>query len=46
VLGGVAIDAMKGSAGGAHGYQAVWLVCAIAVVLSIPLLRVGREEDG
>lgn len=46
ILGGAATDALKGTFGGTQGYQAVWLVCSLAIFLSIPLLRRTRRAGG
>jgi MFS family permease len=45
VLGGLAIDALKDRLPGTEGYAAMWLVCAAAVALSIPLLRLTRGGE-
>ena len=45
VLGGVAIDALAGRLSSTQGYSAMWLVCAAAVALSIPLLRLTRGGE-
>jgi MFS family permease len=45
VLGGAAIDALKPQLGSTEGYGAMWLVCAAAVALSIPLLRLTRGGE-
>jgi predicted MFS family arabinose efflux permease len=45
VLGGVAIDALKPQLSSTQGYSAMWLVCAAAAALSIPLLRLTGEDD-
>jgi Na+/melibiose symporter-like transporter len=41
---GVAIDALKRPLSGTEGYQAMWLVCSLGIVLSIPLLRSLRSH--
>lgn len=47
VLGGLVIDALKGPLSSTQGYSAMWLVCAAAVALSIPLLQLTKGgEDG
>jgi MFS family permease len=43
LLAGVAIGVLDGAFPGTDGYQAVWGVCAAAVLLSIPVL--GRLQD-
>ncbi len=43
ILGGVAIDALKGQLSSTQGYSAMWLVCAASIALSIPLLRLTRD---
>jgi len=47
VLGGLVIDGLRGPLSSTQGYSAVWLVCAAAVALSIPLLRMtkGGEDE-
>jgi MFS family permease len=45
ILGGAAIDALKDDLSSTQGYSAVWLVCAAAVALSIPLLRLTRGGE-
>jgi MFS family permease len=43
LLAGVAIGVLDGVFGGTHGYQAMWGVCAIAILASVPVL--GRLRD-
>jgi MFS family permease len=47
LLAGVAIQVLRGPFGDTHGYQAMWGVCAVAILASIPVvnrLRAGRER--
>lgn len=46
LLGGLAVTALAGPFGDTHGYQAVWGVCALAVLLSLIPLRVLRRRAG
>jgi MFS family permease len=46
LLGGVAISALAGVFAGTHGYQAVWGVCAAAILLSLWPLRRLRAHAG
>ena len=39
LLAGVAIHALKGSLGSTQGYAAMWLVCSVAILASMPFLR-------
>jgi MFS family permease len=43
LLAGVAIEVLDGVFPGTDGYQAVWLVCAAAVLASVPVL--GRLQE-
>jgi len=43
LLGGVAIGALGGPLASTDGYAAVWGVCSVSVLLSIPLLRALRR---
>ena len=43
LLAGVAISVARSPLSGTQGYQAMWLVCAVAVLVSVPLLRPLRE---
>jgi MFS family permease len=43
LLGGIAISTATGVFAGTHGYQAVWGVCAVAVLASLLPLRVLRR---
>lgn len=46
LLAGVAIEVLKGPLSGTQGYQAMWLVCGAAILLSlIPLRRLRRDLD-
>ena len=45
LLAGLAITATAGSAfSSTDGYQAVWGVCAVAILLSLPFLRALRRH--
>lgn len=46
ILAGLAIDlTANGPFGGTHGFQAMWLVCAVGALGSVPLLRVMRHAN-
>ena len=46
LLAGVAVTALAGVFSATHGYQAVWGVCALAVLASIvPVRRLRRHAD-
>jgi MFS family permease len=44
LLAGVAISVGRGPLASSHGYAAMWGVCAVAILASIPLLRALRDE--
>jgi MFS family permease len=51
LLAGVAIQVLRGPLGSTQGYAAMWLVCALGILASIPFVRRLREaradaEDG
>ena len=39
LLAGLAITALAGVFKSTHGYQAMWLVCSVSVLASLPLVR-------
>lgn len=43
LLGGVAIETLKGAFGSTQGYAAVWIVTSVSLLLSIPVLRRMRS---
>ena len=43
LLAGVAIESLAGAFGATHGYQAMWGVCAVAILAAVPVL--GRLND-
>lgn len=45
LLGGAAVQLARGPLGGSQGYAAVFGVCAVAVLLSLPMLRGLRDAD-
>jgi MFS family permease len=44
LVAGVAIQLLKGPLDATKGYQAMWLVCGLAILASIPLVRMMRDE--
>jgi MFS family permease len=44
LLAGVAIQLLRGALDSTNGYAAMWLVCSAAILASIPLLRLLRDE--
>jgi MFS family permease len=44
LLAGVAISVARGPLASSQGYAAMWAVCAVAILASIPLLRELRDE--
>ena len=44
LLAGVAIGVLDGVFDGTQGYQAVWGVCALAILASVPFLSRLRDE--
>jgi MFS family permease len=45
LLAGIAIELLDGGFfGGTHGYQAVWGVCAVAILGSVPILGLLRDR--
>jgi hypothetical protein len=44
LLAGVAIGVLDGPFSGTDGYQAMWGVCAAAILLSVPILGRVRDE--
>ena len=46
LLGGVAIQFLKGPLASTKGFAAMWLVCALAILASIPFLRRLRHAAG
>jgi Na+/melibiose symporter-like transporter len=46
LLGGVAIAAASGPLAATHGYAAIWPVCAVAVLASLPFVRRLRADGG
>ncbi|MEY2533662.1 MAG: transporter, family, tetracycline resistance protein [bacterium] len=45
LLAGVAIALLRGPLSGTEGYAAMWLVCSLAILASIPLLRRVRDAQ-
>jgi MFS family permease len=45
LLGGVAISLLAGAFGSTDGYAAVWGVCGVAALMSLPLLARVDEPD-
>lgn len=45
LLGGVAIETMRGLFPATHGYSAVWVVTSVSLLASIPVLRGMRSLD-
>jgi MFS family permease len=43
LLAGLAITTMAGMFKGTEGYQAMWLVCGVSVLASLPLVRGMRS---
>lgn len=39
LLAGVAVSLLRGPLSGTHGYAAMWLVCSVSILASIPLVR-------
>jgi hypothetical protein len=39
LLAGVAVTALRGPLSATHGYAAMWLVCAAAILASVPLVK-------
>jgi MFS family permease len=46
LLAGVAIQLLKGTLASTQGYAAMWLVCSLAILASIPFLRRLRRARG
>lgn len=46
LLGGVAIETMKGLFPATHGYAAVWVVTSVSLLASVPVLRGMRSMGG
>ena len=44
LLAGVAVSVLKGPLSSTHGYAAMWLVCSVSVLASIPFVGHIREE--
>jgi MFS family permease len=44
LLAGVAIQLLRGPLGSTNGYAAMWLVCGLAILASIPLVRMMRDK--
>ena len=45
LLAGVAVSLLKSPLSSTHGYAAMWLVCSVAVLASIPLVGHVREDS-
>ena len=45
LLAGVAVSLLKSPLSSTHGYAAMWLVCSVAVLASIPLVGHVREDN-
>lgn len=45
ILGGIAVQVARQPMSGSKGYAAVFLVCSVAIVASIPMMRGLRSED-
>jgi hypothetical protein len=41
----VAIALLRGPLSGTEGYAAMWLVCSLVILASIPLLRRVRDAE-
>jgi MFS family permease len=45
LIAGVAISLLRGPLAGTHGYAAMWLVCSVAILASIPFMGPLRRRE-